>query len=590
MRQRTFGWVQNPANIDNLKNTVGVFVKGSKIHSELLDKKIPFLLKHNMVLEPNIFETYKDMLNNDVIELKYEDLKGKGAGSGGRKNAKCSGIIQAVITAQKNITITDSAGNSVKLKKPYTDDWTADGFLRWAISIGLLDYNDSKDTCKISKIGKKFIEANSKEETDKILGEAYLSYPPVVRILNLLKEQGHSTKFELGTNLGFIGEAGFTSISQNIWVSSFCDEKDPVQKSKIRSDEEGSSDKYARMICRWLCDIGWVKKTPKIVNEIYGGKQYTCEISQAYVITLKGLQNLKKAYGKSKSKRIPKIVFFEMLATKTSDIQYVRLRRASILQYINNKERTLIQIQDYLKSKNIDETIDCIKDDITGLINIGLTIIQKRDAYKLTDEIRNLKIPFNANVNKTDISLVKERVREKLLTLNHKYLALIDLSFGGKETNRDFEIQTIDLLTNELQYKGKRLGDSSKPDGIIYYDKNGLIIDNKAYSKGYTLPQHQRDEMIRYIQENIDRNPARNSTEWWNEFALEVNNFNFVFISSFFSGKIKEKLNNIYLSTGVKGAVLNSENLLYLAEKLKSGTISYPASFLLFNNNDEITF
>lgn len=590
MAQRTFGWIQNPANTNNLKNTVGVFVHGSKIHSDLLNKKIPFLLKYNLVSNPVAFNSYKNLLSKKIIELKYEDLKGKGAGSIGRKNAKCSGIIQAVITAQKNITISDNNGFSITVKKPYTDDWTADGFLRWAISLGLLIYDNNKDTCKISDMGRKLVEATTKEEMNTILGEAYLSYPPVIRILNLLKEQGHSTKFELGKNLGFIGEAGFTSIPQNIWVASYCDETNPTEKSKIRSDEEGSSDKYARMICKWLCDIGWVKKTPKTVNEIYGEKHYSCKIGQSYVITLKGLQNLKRSYGKSKSKRVPKIVFFEMLATKTSDIQYVRLRRAYILQYINHKERTLLQIQDYLKSKNINETINCIQDDLSGLINIGLTITRKNDSYKSTDQICNLKIPTTISIDKTDISIIKERIREKLLTLNHKYLSLIDLSFGGKDTNRDFEIQTIDLLTNELQYKGKRLGDSNKPDGIIYYNNTGLIIDNKAYSKGYSLPINQRDEMIRYIQENIDRNPARNSTEWWNNFPTDVINFNFVFISSFFKGSINEYLNKIYLSTGIKGAALNSENLLYLAEKLKNKTISYEDSFSFFNNNNEIKF
>ena len=266
------------------------------------------------------------------------------------------------------------------------------------------------------------------------------------------------------------------------------------------------------------------------------------------------------------------------------------MRRAYILQYINHKERTLLQIQDYLKSKNINETINCIQDDLSGLINIGLTITRKNDSYKSTDQICNLKIPTTISIDKTDISIIKERIREKLLTLNHKYLSLIDLSFGGKDTNRDFEIQTIDLLTNELQYKGKRLGDSNKPDGIIYYNNTGLIIDNKAYSKGYSLPINQRDEMIRYIQENIDRNPARNSTEWWNNFPTDVINFNFVFISSFFKGSINEYLNKIYLSTGIKGAALNSENLLYLAEKLKNKTISYEDSFSFFNNNNEIKF
>ena len=588
MAQRTFGWIQNPSSVENLKNTVGILVSGSKVQEDLINNKIPFLIEYNLASNPAVLLEYAKRLSSGAVELPYEELKGKGAGSEGRKNAKCSGIVQAVITAQKSITVTNNAGESITVKKPYTDDWTADGFLRWAISIGLLEYDNDKDTCKVTEIGERLVNAESDEETNEILGEAYLSYPPVVRVLNLLKEGGHLTKFEIGRNLGFIGEAGFTSIPQNIWVAGYCDESDPTKKSKIRSDEEGSSDKYARMICGWLCGIGWVQRTPKTVEVSYGGNDYSCEIGQSYVITMEGLRNLKKAYGTSKLKRVPKIVFFEMLATKTQDVQYVRLRRAHIIKYTNIKERSLEQIQEYLKNKGIEESISCIKDDIDGLVGIGLTFTESRGQYKLVDEICNLEIPVSIVATKTDVSIIKDRVRERLSNLDHKYLTLIDLSFGGNDTDRDFEIQTIDLLTNELKYNGKRLGDTRKPDGIIYYNENGLIIDNKAYSEGYSLPRAQADEMVRYLQENNDRNPARNPNEWWNEFDSRVNKFNFVFISSLFKGRVEERLNEISISTGVNGAVLNSENLLYLAEGQKSGAIGYSDSFGMFDKNQEI--
>ena len=590
MGRRTFGWIQNPASIDNLRNTVGIFVKGSESHHRLVKEKIPFLVEHDLALDPDQMLEWARKLDKEDIELSYDELKGKGAGSDGRNNAKCCGLVQAAITAQKTITVTDSTGVGVSIKKPYTDDWTADGFLRWAISIGLLDYDSQKDSCRISESGRRFVEAGEDGEVKEILGEAYLSYPPAVRILSLLKEQGHLTKFELGRNLGFIGEAGFTSIPQNIWVSGYCDETDPGKKAKIRSDDEGSSDKYARMICGWLCGIGWARRVPKNVCESYGGRNYTCEIGQSYVITMEGMRNLKKAYGKSRSRRIPKIVFFEMLATKTHDAQYVRFRRAHIIKYTGVKERTPEEIRDYLSSKGIHESVSCIRDDIEGMKRIGLNFTESRGRYSLADEIRNLEIPVSVAADKTEVSVIKDRVRDKLTALDHKYLTLIDLSFGGRDTDRDFEIQTMDLLTNELEYRGKRLGDTRKPDGIVYYGSKGLIIDNKAYSGGYALPRGQADEMVRYLQENKDRNPARNPNQWWNAFDSAVDQFYFVFISSVFKGKFKDRLDEIHISTGVKGAVLNSENLLYLADRLKNGTITYEDSFALFDGNGEISF
>lgn len=579
--QRTFGWIQNPASTDNLKNVVGIFLKDSDINNNLILKKIPFLIEHNLVADKKIFMDYITLLSQKDIEISYNDLKGKG---GDRQTAKCSGIAQAVIEAQKFITIDNQ-----KIKKPYCDDWTADGFLRWAISIGFLVYNKDTDKCKISQSGIAFVLAKTAQESNQILGKAYLSYPPTVRILSLLKENKHMTKFEIGSQLGFIGEAGFTTIPQNLWAASYVNEQDPKLKNKIRSDEEGSSDKYARMICSWLCNIGWVIKVPKQVNEIYGNQKIICEIGQSYMITLQGLNNLNRAYGSSKHKQIPKIVFFEMLATKASSANYIRLRRAYIIKYITKKYRSIKEIQEYLNNKNLNENHTTIEDDITGLIQIGLNIQCRDKTYKLNDTIVNLEIPIQTySISKDNIDLIKDRVRSKLKKLNHKYLVLIDLAFGGKNSNREFEIQTIDLFTNELLYQGKRLGDTRKPDSVIYYNTNGVIIDNKAYSEGYSLPRSQVDEMIRYIQENNDRNISRNPNQWWSEFPASVKSFNYLFISSLFKGNFKERLKEIYASTKINGAVINIENLLYLAEQIKTGKISYPDTFKLFNINNEV--
>ena len=94
--------------------------------------------------------------------------------------------------------------------------------------------------------------------------------------------------------------------------------------------------------------------------------------------------------------------------------------------------------------------------------------------------------------------------------------------------------------------------------------------------------------MVRYLQENNERNIARNPNEWWKEFDSKVVHFNYVFISSIFKGRFKDRLDEIYASTGIKGGVLNSENLLYMAEQLKSGKLDYDNSFALFDCCDEV--
>lgn len=570
---RTFGWVQEASTISALKDVVSVFIKDSEINKKLREDKIPRLIS-----KEDGRDEFIRLLEQDKIEIPYNYLKGRGyskARGETRATAPCTGIIQATLKGQR---------------REYQSDWPADSYLRWAISIGFLNYNREKDTCSISELGEKYVNATSPSSEEEALTIAFLSNPPVVRVLTLLERYGHLTKFEIGNQLGFVGEAGFTSIPQKLIVQALAE--DPEERNEILNDVEGTSDKYARMICNWLIQLDWVQQVEKEVTEYIGGVEYTGIIPQSYILKLKGRTALKRAFGISSTNRVPKIVLWEMLATKPSDKNYLRNRRATIIEYINKKYRTIEEIQSYLKEKGFSESLSTIKDDLKGFEQIGLEVKNIEDKYKIMDDIIKLEIPTivdKKEYEKSYISELKDIVREKLNYIPHKYLVLIDLSFDGK-SNRDFEIQTIELLVNELDFNGLRLGESRKPDGIIYYSKNGIIIDSKAYSKGYSLPISQADEMIRYIEDNKIRDKTQNPTEWWKHFDDDVENFNYAFISSIFTGSFEDKLKYIASRTGVNGGAITSANLLLLAEELKSNNLSYEDTFKLFDNNEEISF
>ncbi|GHV82809.1 hypothetical protein AGMMS50212_01490 [Spirochaetia bacterium] len=573
MKNRTLGWIQNPANTASLKKLVCLFIPDSIVNKELRTTKIAALVE-----DAELKTRFINLLSaKDKIQIPYTDLKGSGIGKeASRKQAKCSGIVQAAIHGQGN--------------KEYIDDWSADGFLRWAISVGFLDYDAETDLCEINQFGKLFSETIDDSEQEKeVLGLAYLSYPPAVRVLSLLNEENaHLTKFEIGANLGIVGEAGFTSVPQNLFVQGLHDALSAESKTEIRQNVEGDSDKYARMICGWLARIGWVKRESKKIMIKLGNTEYTETISHAFILTLEGKTKLKQAFGKSSKKKIPKIVYFEMLATKAKDKNYLRLRRANIIQCINKKSKTADQICSYLKTKGITETSNTIIDDIESMKNIGLNVIASSGKYNISDTITHLSIPALENKKgKSEITEIKDELREKLKYIDHKYLNLIDLSYDSN-ANRDFEIQTIALLTNELDFKGMRLGYSRRPDGIIYYDVNGTIIDTKAYSQGYNLPIGQQDEMQRYIEENQKRDAAINQNEWWLKFPGNVKSFTFLFVSSSFIQNIGDKIKNLSIRTKINGAVINSANLLLLAENIKAGETTYRDCFKLFGSNKEI--
>lgn len=594
--KRTFGWVQNPGDLKKLKKVVGIFKAGSAENLDLVSNKLPLLLTYGLISNDD-YNDFIAELNKTDIEIDYSKLKGKGSGSRTRKDAICTGIIQAIIEAQQNKTYSDVAGNSITIKKPYTDDWTAEGFLRWAISCGLLEYVKDDDKCKITPLGEELANApdNSPAETEA-LTKALLSYPPVIRILSLLEAQDEQTKFDLGSKLGFKGEMGFTSMPQDAYLCDYCEATTAGERTNVRSNEEGDSDKYARGIASWCMQMGWVESNQKDVTETYRRKNYTAKL-QTYSITRKGEKALIKARGNSSNPRLARVLMFEMLASnKVSSANYLRFVRACIIKALTSSDKSTDQLKKALKGYELDVDDTAIKDHIEGLISIGLEITENAGKYRLLDKIECLEIPARTECVKDNVVDIKDRVRNKLIHLDHKYLALIDLAYSDAASRakknadaREFEIQTADLFTKELSFNGQRLGDSRKPDVIISYGLDGTIVDNKSYKDGFNISRTCADEMSRYINENNLRQKSLNPNEWWKNFDSTITAYTFLFITSYLKGQFEDQLEYVSNANGgIKGAAIGVESLLYLSEGIKAGRISHADFYSNFNNKEMI--
>lgn len=596
---RTFGWIQDGGSFKNLKRVLLAIMPDSSYNAYLRDTMIPRYVPErygrdiliNAITGDNCSSIPYNLLigrshtlqltvSENIDMFGYSETEAlRRVASNKRKNAACSGIAQIATPSQKIMPNGE--------KKPYQSDWSADSFVRWGISLGFIKYNSRNDTCSISDFGKRFAGSGDESDEEKlIIEESLISYPPACRVLGLLFEQGHLTKFEIGRRLGFTGEAGFTSLSQSLYVGGISTAATSKERNDIRQDFEGSSDKYARMIAGWLEYIGWVARRPKEVTESYLGMNHTVSIGQSYEITQRGVRNLNKIKGGSRHRRTPKFLLWNMLSTAAPDSDYLRNRRYYILQAIKNR-KTIDGISEFLSGKGMDVSSATIRDDIQGLINIGLNIDASNEEYLLKDKIVGLKMPDNAiAAERSDLSIIKERVREQLLNVNHRYLSLIDLSYNGK-SNREFEIETMSLFIDELSYQGIHLGGSRKPDGLFYKDENGVIVDTKAYSRGYKLEISQADEMIRYIEENKTRGEI-NANRWWNNFGDDTTIFSFLFVSSEFTGQFAEKIQYIKDRSEYDGGVITAQNLLLFAEKVLSGQVGYRESFELLRGNREI--
>ena len=402
---RTFGWVQDPSDFESLIRVVSIFDNKSATYKELVNGKIEKLIE-----ERDGKSHFLKVLNSIPLKIKYSDLVGTSFTP--RSSARCNGIVQATVKGQV---------------RDYISDWPADNFVRWAQALGFIKYNYFDDSFEITKEGLKLTGAKLNEEKEEILIDALLSYPPAVRILKLLSDGNVKTKFELGKKLGFIGEDGFTSIPQDVLIMTLATTEDAAEKNKLRTDTEGSSDKYARMISKWLSKLGLLVQVSKEIEINIGEENYKEKIGQSYMITAKGLQSLNRVNGKSKHKRISKNVSWEMFATKGIDRNYIRTRRALIL-------KNLIECKNGLTLEEISNKLSLRKNG------------------EIEEKLEITKFSFT--------KLVKDEIEEMKPLLNEINM----------ECNLDFDVE-IEADKNKIKQLITILLDNS----IKYVDENGII-------------------------------------------------------------------------------------------------------------------
>lgn len=573
MKNRAKGWIQDPGSLENLIRVVECFDHNTITHQNLISRI------QEIVLQEDGRQTLIDQLNsrngyNNYPKISYRNLVGTAFTP--RSNARCNGILQALIPGQR---------------RAFISDWPANNFLRWAETFGFVQYYSEDDSYSITDFGLRLTQSVALETKFNIIKEALLQYSPVTRILELLYYQYETnpdnpllTKFELGRELGFRGEDGFTTYPQHLVVQTIF--MDPSQKNKILTNWEGSSDKYARMICGWLShsQIKWIEQQPKTVSINIGEQICTADIPQSYKITIEGIRVFQHSRARSRHRRIPKRVYFEMLATKSSDTVYLRTRRALIIQYLNNW-RSLQQIQNHLRRNGIDDVpLEVIQDDVMNLKRIGLSVNNNsRNEFKISDRIIDLHIPPLSipQLMPSFITQIKNELSSQIRYVEHSFFDLIDLSFDSAQ-NRLFELRIVELLNLMNDFRAFHLPGGNRPEIIAYSPSNmpvnGVIIDAKAYRNGFNIPNSERDKMIRYINEYNQKNSVLNRNKWWERFQAPdypVNPVKFCFVSGNFIGQFLNQVRYIFTQTGNQGGVITSKVLILKIDNVLNPHTTY---------------
>lgn len=573
MISRTYGWVQNPSDFNKLKLVVQIFNSDSEHYKNLKNTLVP-----KYIPLTNVKKQLLNKLNSNCTQFSYMELVGTSKDKDGkpvkiRKKAIADGLIQVTIIPQSSQT----------RGKMWTDNWTSDGYLRWALSLNFIKHNRDTDICEITELGELFSNsATDSDEEKEIIRKALLSYPPATQVLNILNTAKKPvTKFFIGNQLGFSGEKGFTSYDESLMKDWFSNGTIDEQ-NKIKSDIEGTSDKYARMICNWLNKVGYVSIHKTTVQTVNGEKSGF----QNYSITARGEHAFKQANGSSKNNRIKKYLTWEFLAVDGKNRNYIRSRRAYILKFLKNTKSFDVLV-DKLKDLGFNDEIEIFENDIQGLNKFGIRIEKTSTSINLKDDFYDFSIP-NLNLTAELRDKAADELKAKYLKstgLPMKYIELLDIAYDSKR-NRDFEIITADLFKNIYGLDALHLGGGLKPDGIVHTKDFGIIVDTKAYGKGYSKSISQEDEMVRYIEDNQLRDTNRNSTEWWKNFNpnIKENSFYFLWISSKFIGKFQEQIVSTYRRTNTLGGALNVEQLLIGAQKIKKGTLSINQIQTYFKN------
>lgn len=458
--------------------------------------------------------------------------------------------------------------------------WADDNFARMAHALGFVNFARADGLFSLKEAGRDLVKTAPGSEAElEILRRQLLINPPVVRVLSLLKNGQPLTKFELGAEIGFYGEGGFSKYPQDVFVEELAAAKNGEERNQVRQNREGSCDKYARTMAGWLIKAGWVVKLPKEV-QITSGKREFSETLDAYRITGAGIAALNRALGTSRYERVTKLVPPEMLCSgKQPNAEQLRRRRVAILENLAKggsiSARQLSQQLAILPEPIIISDRE-IAADLVGLQRCGINIAVSNNSYSLRDSLEIEPLPQtlvtpSKNAPAASVAMTARVLNDcpQIGQPSHLWaLDLVPYSFDGRSA-RFLEVNTERVFRELLGFQTQLLGagNTIQPDALAWCNPRGsrpyaLIIDCKATKDGYSLPSDDRRAMQDYLQK------FRSTLRVAGAQAIY-----FVFVTSSIKGNVERGLQDIFERGNHTGTVLTVEDLLWLTDKFISSQL-----------------
>jgi arginine repressor len=466
-----------------------------------------------------------------------------------------------------------------EIKNKWT--WDARCRIKAICASGMVEIDRLKQGYCLTALGKELCDApkNNKffrrmrllsHEEIEIFQKGLLTNPPVFSVLNILNESrkrglGALSKYDIGSQLGFVGDVGFTHFEAEF----------VAQNGKSFNDVEGDADKWARTIISWLVQVGWVEKGGS--KELYG------KSLPLYTTTYEVDKVLQYA-ARSTVKYVPQ----EMLCSDHHPFaEIIQQRRVAILKILSQKSIMLIsEMVETMRSFAIDTDEETLAFDIINLRQAGIQISKERSYYRLTDKI-NLDTPTQqiSSVQKKVDGVEKQIEHYVTIYADSIPTRLVDniirYGYGGTSSARLFEM-TVDKLFSFMGYESQCLGQGQgRVADIIakYRDTQppksyALIIDTKAYDK-YSFPAGDVRKMKEYI--------SFHGNELYQD---SIPRHAFAFISMAFTNP-NDKLEEIAKDTAVSGTAIDVYSLLELSSKVSQQQISISGLYPNLTTNQQ---
>lgn len=458
--------------------------------------------------------------------------------------------------------------------------WDARCRIKAICACGMVELDRELQGYRLTELGKELCSAPksavmnrgkrllSPQEVE-IFRRGLLTNPPVIRVLSLLNENRRKgldglSKYDIGGQLGFAGDIGFTHLDATYVARS----------GKNFNDAEGDADKWARTIISWLTQVNWVFRS---------GTSYVFEKMLPIYSTTSEVDRVLQYTARSTVKYIPQ----EMLCSDHHPFApVVQHRRISLLRVL--QKTPMVKMSDLLnKVKELGSETDeeTLSFDILNLFQAGIQVVKEQSFCRLMDKIK-LDIPTTESriTAQQKVEGIEKEIEHYVMIYSDSLPSklvdnLIRYGYDGANGAALFESavgRMFEIMGYETDYLGQGYGRVAdiiaKYRDLLDAKSYGLIIDAKAYTN-YTFPAGDVRKMKEYI--------ILHGKELMKDM---IPHYAFAFVSMAFASS-DEHLSEIARDTAVNGTAIDVYELMELGSKVLKQEMSIASLLPLFTTN-----